>query len=313
MDYRQLAPILGAPVGGEPPSLYELGAQVGEVMDAYQASHYGLATRRLPILISEALLAARTYTGQERAAANRSLALAYQAAAQVLGKVGEYELAWIAADRGLGAAHNSDDEAVTASLLRSVAHCLMATGRFSEALQLVEEATNHLTPAPGEAASDLLSAHGSLFLTGAMAAARLGDRATVRALLCQAAGSARRLGRDANHLWTAFGPTNVALHQIATAGELGDGQFVAEMGQRVDTSALPMERRVRHALEVARALSTHNRVDEALAMLLDAEHEAPEQVRHHYLSREPVLGWISATRGRPARNIVDLARRLRVV
>ncbi|MEV0845862.1 hypothetical protein AB0J21_08260 [Streptomyces sp. NPDC049954] len=29
-------------------------------------------------------------------------------------------------------------------------------------------------------------------------------------------------------------------------------------------------------------------------MLLDAERAAPEQVRHHYLSRELVIGWIRA-------------------
>ncbi len=48
-------------------------------------------------------------------------------------------------------------------------------------------------------------------------------------------------------------------------------QVAADLGPRVDTSALPTERRVRHALEVARALSTRNRADQALATLLDAE------------------------------------------
>lgn len=55
-----------------------------------------------------------------------------------------------------------------------------------------------------------------------MAAARAEDRATTRTFLTEADAAAGRLGRDANHLWTAFGPTNVAIHRVATAGELGD-------------------------------------------------------------------------------------------
>ncbi|MCZ1017003.1 hypothetical protein [Streptomyces noursei] len=114
-------------------------------------------------------------------------------------------------------------------------------------------------------------------------------------------------------MWTAFGPTNVAIHQVATAGELGDMQIAAELGPEVDTSGLPVERRVRHNLEVARALSAWNRTDEALAAVLEAEQLAPEQVRHHYMSRDLVLGWVRGTRGRPSQPVVDLAERLRVV
>jgi hypothetical protein len=75
---------------------------------------------------------------------------------------------------------------------------------------------------------------------------------------------------------------------------------------------LPTERRVRHALEVARALSAWNRRDEALDMLLDAELVAPEQVRYHYISRQLVLTWIRQQRGRPPFALADLARRLKV-
>ncbi|MCG5444822.1 hypothetical protein NIE79_002983 [Micromonospora sp. NIE79] len=55
-------------------------------------------------------------------------------------------------------------------------------------------------------------------------------------------------------------------------------QVAIDLGPRVDTAGLPMERRVRHALEVARAYSSWNRVDDAEAVLLDAEQMAPEQV-----------------------------------
>lgn len=56
-----------------------------------------------------------------------------------------------------------------------------------------------------------------------------------------------------NYMWTAFGPTNVAIHQVNTAMEFGDVQIVLDIGPALDTSGLPTERRVRHALDVAPA------------------------------------------------------------
>ncbi|MFZ3596915.1 helix-turn-helix domain-containing protein [Streptomyces sp. BH104] len=313
MDYRQLTPLLGVPADGEPPSLAALRSDVGEVWDAYQASQYGFATRQLPLILSDGLLAARTYAGDEREEANALLALTYQGAAMVLGKLGENELAWMAADRGLAAAQQSGNNVVVGSLFRSVTHCLLSTGRYETAVQLVSDAAGFLEPGLGEATPAYLSVYGTLFLTGSMAAARAEDRATTQAFLREADAMATRLGADGNHMWTAFGPTNVAIHKVATAGELGDFQVAAELGPQVDTSGLPVERRVRHNLEVARALTAWNRTDDALSMVLDAEEMAPEQVRHHYMSREIVLGWVRGTRGRPTRSVADLAERLRVI
>lgn len=313
MDYRQLTPLLGSRPEGEPPALPELRANVAEVFDAYQGSRYGFATRLLPFLLADASIAARTYSGREREEAHALLALTYQGAAMVLGKVGEMELAWIAADRGLAAAQQSGRSVVTGSLFRSVTHCLLSTGRFPAAVQLVNDVAGVMQEELGDASAQYLSVYGVLFLAGAMAAARAEDRVTTRTFLQEADEAARRLGPDANHMWTAFGPTNVAIHRVATAGELGDIQVAIDLGLRIDTHALPVERRVRHSLEVARALSAWNRTDEALAKLLEAERDAPEQVRHHYLSRELVIGWVRGTRGRPSQSVAGLARRLRVV
>lgn len=74
-----------------------------------------------------------------------------------------------------------------------------------------------------------------------------------------------------------------------------------------------MERRIRHALEVARAYSAWNRVDDALAILLDAEQMAPEQVRYHILSRQLVVTWMRQQRGKPSTHLVGLVRRLDVL
>ncbi|MFD5121686.1 helix-turn-helix domain-containing protein [Streptomyces sp. NPDC058385] len=313
MNYRQLTPLLGIPTEGEPTPLDQLQGSVAEVWDAYQESRYGFATRRLPLLLTDALIAAQAYEGRDRERAHELMAMTYQGAAMVLTKVGETDLAWIAADRGLAAAQQSGNAVVTGSLFRSVAHCLLSNGRFDAAVQLVGDASDYLRPSLREASPEFLSVYGTLFLAGSMAAARAEDRATTQAFLSEADQAARSLGCDANHVWTAFGPTNVDIHRVATSAELGDMQVAVDLGPQIDTSALPIERRTRHNLEVARAFSAHNRVDDALSMVLEAETWAPEQVRSHYLARELVLSWVRNQRGRPSRAMADLANRLHVV
>jgi hypothetical protein len=114
---------------------------------------------------------------------------------------------------------------------------------------------------------------------------------------------------DGNYLWTAFGPTNVAIHEVAVAAELGDYQRAAHLGQRVDASPMPMERQVRHRLEVARALHFQRQQGDALALVLEAETRAPEQVRRHFMTHTLLHEWIRSRRVAPSPELHGLARR----
>jgi tetratricopeptide (TPR) repeat protein len=313
MDYSQLSPLLADnSAAAEPPTLDTLGQQVGATFDSYQQSRFGYVTARAPGLLHDAVAATRAAESPEKARAHELLAFSYQAAASVLTKLGEADLAWIAAERGLAAAQNTDNLVVTGSLFRSVAHTLLATGRYRPAIELVDRAAGVLGAELGRADGQMLSVYGSLFLTGAMAASRAEDRPATKGFLQEAQEAADRLGQDANHVWTAFGPTNVAIHRVNTAMELGDVQIALDLGPGVDTTDLPTERRVRHALELARAYSARNLRDEALAVLLDAEQIAPEQVRHHFISRQLVLTWMRQLRRKPDLELAGLAARLRL-
>lgn len=313
MDYRQLNAVLrrAAPTS-EPPEMASVERDVAAVFDAYQASRFGFVTSRVPLLLTDALTAADAYNGDEGERAHAMLALAYQVAASTLTKLGECDLAWMAADRGLAAAQRSGSLPVMGSLFRSVVHSLLATGRFDAAAQLTADGSDYLSASLGGADANLWSVYGSLFLAGAMASSRMDDRTMTRDFLEQARRAAGYLGGDANHMWTAFGPTNVAIHRVATAMELGDVQVAADLGPTVDTTALPTERRVRHALETARALSVSGRRDQALSTVLDAERLAPEQVRHHFISRQLVLSWMKNPRGTVTTELGALAHRLRL-
>ncbi len=312
MDYRQLAPMLTTSEDSEPEPLHELRRQVGDAWDAYQASRFGYVTHVLPILMQDAHRTANASTGQERESAQSLLALTYQVAATTLTKVGEVDLAWMAADRGLVAAQSASDPLILGSLFRSVAHALLSNGKYEDAATLVAQAGEHLSHSLDRSDDRALSVLGTLFLAGSMAAARADDRTTTRTFLEEAGQAAQQLGRDANLLWTSFGPTNVAIHRVSTAMELGDVQVALDLGPQVDADALPIERRVRHSLEIARAYSARNRRDEAMATLLEVESEAPEQVRYHFISRQLVQAWMRRTRGRPSYALTGLAERLHV-
>jgi hypothetical protein len=191
MDYPALTSALSDV--SEPVDATELRGQVEGAWSAYQASKFGMATTLLPHLLRDARAATVAGNAAARREAQRMLALGYHAAAATLGKVGESELAWIASDRGLAAAEASEDPAVIASLLRSVAHSMLSTGRASQAADIVSRAGYRLTQ--GEQPDDPTwwSLLGSLYLTGAMAAARADAPGEARQFLARA----RQAGRPA--------------------------------------------------------------------------------------------------------------------
>jgi hypothetical protein len=143
-----------------------------------------------------------------------------------------------------------------------------------------------------------------------MAAARFGDGAKTAEYLSEADRAASRLGRDANYLWTAFGPTNVAIHRVNTAVELGDIQTVLDHGLSLNTDAVPTERRVRYLLDVARTHSLTGSREGALSALLTAERLAPEQTRQHHLTRKVVITLMKSAAGKPSIELGKLAKRV---
>ena len=191
MDYRQLTPLLAMPSSdAEPISLDALRAEVGVVFDAYQASKYGFVAGRAPLLLADAVQAVQAH-GSE---AEGLLALSYQAATSMLTKLGETDLAWIAAERGLAAAQQAGNPVILGSLLRLVVHALLSTGRYAPAVQLTETAAGLLQPELANADSAMLSIYGSLFLAGSMAAARTDDRGRTQDFLREASEAADRQG-----------------------------------------------------------------------------------------------------------------------
>jgi hypothetical protein len=282
----------------------------------YQGGRIGRVVAALPRLIKTAqqMEAAGGDGAYKRRCAAVSARI-HHLAATTLSKVGEADLAWIAAERAMQAADTADDPLVLASAARSGTHALLAVGRFEDALQLGDAAARWLRPQMDEGDAGALSLYGMLHLRSATAAARHQDRSIANELLGKARGAADALGHDANYWQTGFGPTNVALHQVSTALDLGDISAVVDRGE-IDTAALPVERQVMHMIDYARALSLQAKDDDALQVLLTAEGKSPQLVRHSAVVREvarTMYRRAPVTAGRKSSLLLAFAERCRAV
>jgi hypothetical protein len=99
-------------------------------------------------------------------------------------------------------------------------------------------------------------------------------------LLDEADDTARRLGRDDNARWTAFGPTNVMLHRVHVATLLGDAGTAVDLARRVNLERLPIaERKASLFIDTARALTQWGKYEQAFDAVRTADQIAPEEVR----------------------------------
>jgi hypothetical protein len=129
----------------EAPSSRDLERDLRIAFNAFQQSRFTASASRIAMLIADTHLASQQCKETERARVSQVLALSYQAAASVLAKVGQPDIGWIAAERGLHIAERYASPPVRASLIRQVAFALHSTGRFEPAMDLWNRAQNTCT------------------------------------------------------------------------------------------------------------------------------------------------------------------------
>lgn len=288
MTPRRLSRTLFGPSQGGAPMPAERAALLAEhAWTNYQQGRIGRVIAELPKLINLVQMLEDNATPSDRQGWAVS-ARVHHLAATTLSKVGESDLAWIAAERALYAADQADDPLVLASAARAGTYALLASGRFDDAVELGNTAAAWMRPHLVNDDPAALSLLGMLRLRTAVAAARHQDRSATQDLITRAQRAADRLGHDGNHWQTGFGPTNVELHRMSTLLDLGDVDYVAQHGSDVTPTHLPVERQVSHMIDVAKALSLVARDDDAAQLLFDAEQMAPHLVRHNPVVRETV-------------------------
>jgi hypothetical protein len=164
--------------------------------------------------------------------------------------------------------------------------------------------------------SSQLSIYGGLHLAAAMAAAADYDRQTAFACLQQAQHTAERLGRDANVMGTAFGPTNVALHSMSISVLLGDAEAAVRTGEAIDPATLPTSltgRRTQVHLDLARAYAMRKQDAAAVNALLTAEQLSPQLVRYNKRTRDLLTGLLRREHRPSTPQLRPLAHRAGVI
>jgi transcriptional regulator with XRE-family HTH domain len=291
----------------EPPAVGQLRQRVDYLWLAFEAADYEVLGRALPAVLRDSQ---RSHTALRAAASAQVLAETYQITASTARKLGEFDLAWIAGDRGLAVADEAADPLLTATGAYRVANALLAMGRVDAAYALNVSIASRLEPSLQTPADR--SVYGTMLLQAAIASARWGDNRESRDLIREAHEVGERVGPARNDYHTAFGPVNVGIHRVSTLVELGEGGTAVEAAAvvpREDLGQLPRERRANHLVDVARGYSQWGRREQALATLLDAEQLAPAEVRCRPMARATITDLVHRSRGTAPPLLRELAAR----
>ncbi|MFE5137240.1 helix-turn-helix domain-containing protein [Streptomyces fagopyri] len=293
------------------PSLADFRHRVDEAWTLAHASSYGALSDHLVRLLPSIETAVRHAPAGDRSELHSLRAKAYQVAAASFTRQDQADAAWVAADRALQAAELAGQPLeVVASLFR-MAHAFMRQQHMEQAEQAAKSAVAVMAPRAESPTCppEELSLLGAMNLVLAVINAREGNRGRTHEHIDRARGIAARLGEDRNDFDTEFGPTNVEIHAVSTAVELGDAGLALEVAQRVDASSLSPERQSRFLLDVARAHAQRRHVGEATAALLESEVLAPEQIHDHHLAREVIRDLIQLSEPRVPESLRGLAER----
>lgn len=292
-------------------SSQDLAAAAEAANDAYQSARYDDALRAIAELLPNVDDLVR---GQrDDPAAIHAYVAAYVVSAKILHKVGENRLAALAADRAaVSASHPSTAGADRGLAARETVLALLYTGRPDAAEALAIDMATSLEAHPDHDDPVLLSLRGSLLLLAAVIAARRAERYEALDRLHQAEQLADQLGHDGNHGWTAFGPTNVAIHAVSIAAELGDAAEAVRLSHLIDPTNLPpnlTSRRAQLHLDLAWAYVQQRRDSDAILQILEVEQIAPQLVQYHPVIRQSVRDILARSRTGNTGILHDLAVR----
>jgi transcriptional regulator with XRE-family HTH domain len=300
----------------DPIPLDDLRDRVAVAHATYQAARYDEVIAELPDLLAAVEGLHRTAGPAERREMMLGYASVYVVAAKLLTKLGAADMAMLAADRCATAAVDADSLSARGMAAYQVVCALLRADRSDEAERLAVSMAELVQRDARADAPMLVSIAGALWLIGAIAAARRTDRGEAWRRLDYAESLAGMLGQDGNYAWTAFGTTNVAIHRVSVAAELGDAGEALRVATAVDPNRLPeglSSRRAQVHLDLAWAQTQRKRDAEAILHLLEAERIAPEAVRYNVMVREIIREMLARGSRQKTSALHDLAVRAGVL
>jgi len=297
------------PVG--PPELPELRARVAETHRLYQAALYDDVISLLPGVLSAVDSLPSRRNGPRRESLLTYVS-AYVVAAKLVTKLGAGDLAILAADRAANAAEDAESLLARGMAGYQVTCALLRSDEPEDAERVAVALAEELTRSARSDEPSLVSVAGALWLIAAVIAARRTDRGEAWLRLDRAETLAGLLGEDGNHAWTGFGPTNVAIHRVTVAAELGAAGEALRAATAVDQDRLPpglLSRRAQVSLDLAWAQAQRRRDAEATLHLLEAERIAPQVIRHNVIAQEIVREMLARGSRRQTTALSLLAQR----
>lgn len=285
------AALMDRGAGGQapPPSLEEMSEGIERAWQTWQepsAFRYDAVGQQLPVLIRQSQAAVQQLTGGERRRARCLASKLYQLTRTWTKRVGEHELSLVAADRAVQCALDADDPDLAGAAAWNLALILSAQGKTDLARAVTQRAIETLRPRLDRPTAPRLAVYGGLHLVGATEAARDDKAGEAHQLLDMAERIAAKTG-ETNHFRMVFGPTNVALHRVSTAVELGRTSEALEIAERVVIYQTPaVERRLTFHLDTARCYARKSNDIAAVHMLQRIHRESPEELRYNSLVRE---------------------------
>ena len=256
-----------------------------------------------------------TAPGMDLVSARELLTDTYQAAAAALAKIGDMDAAWIAADRAAFVAEAIGSPLALAASLFRMAHVFLGLSRLPQAEKVALSASSALQARidSGETGAETLSLYGAFHLVLAVAAARENQRTDANKFLETAREVATQVGEGRNDYGTEFGPTNVALHAVSIAVELGDAGLALDLSQEVDPANLSAERQARYLIDLAYAHDMRRHIGESLRCLQAAEELTPEQTRTHRVARDVARDLVQLSGTHLRAELRELAERFSVI
>ncbi len=296
--------------------LVALRKSVAGAHRTYQAANYQQVINGLPAMLSRADHAVRS--GSQAVASDLALdyVSAYVVAAKLLTKLGATDLALLAADRAATKAIEAESTVARGMAAYQVVCALSRADRSEQAEHLAVSMAEQAERGARADKQSAVSVAGALWLIASVIAARRMDRDEAWARLDRANHLAGLLGHDGNYAWTAFGPTNVALHRVGVATEMGDAAEAVRAASNVDTTSFPeglKSRRAQLHLDLAWAQAQRKRDAEAILHLLEAERVAPEAVRYNVIVRELIREMLNRAGRTQTSSLTDLAVRAGVL
>ncbi|MFG3102940.1 helix-turn-helix domain-containing protein [Streptomyces sp. NPDC048182] len=258
------------------------------VYETQAEGRYRDVGERLPTLLRQGHAALRDAPAEQQAAVLRRLISLYSLHQIWLRRVGEPTLARVAADRGMSLADTAGDPALLAAAAWALACVLTSAGDVEDSYELVQQTIAQCRP-QDDSSPEHWSAYGALHLQGAVAAVRATKGPRAWDLYHGAQRAVERVGSDANHWHTCFGPTNVAMHEVHLKAEEGDVGEALRAADHVRTDPdVPLERRTRYLIELVN-LNRIQRDDYATVHILGKLlKQSPEEIVFSSLVREAV-------------------------